>query len=71
MSDLRELAEREPCCSVGYGGDSPRLPWHITWLPEGYGNEIQLRIGWLLATSPLLTREIRKDAPLRLARNRA
>lgn len=38
---------REPCCSVGYGGDYEicahglesgcKRPWHISWLPKGYG----------------------------------
>jgi hypothetical protein len=42
-----EMTDRKPCCSVGWGGDfrippsglEPGCdrPYHITWLPHGYG----------------------------------
>lgn len=41
------ITGRKPCCSVGYGGNYKiigdafgpecRNPYHLTWLPKGYG----------------------------------
>ncbi len=59
---MDKTTTREACCTVGFGGDyriaahglepGCHHPWHITWLPKGYGPTREDYVICLVAQPP-------------------